>query len=159
MVRMLNCQYIKGRAAPLLPFFAIVSILKLQSREFSKGFLGAICLWFHFQKIKVKFCLSMSSWSDMFDSQNTRSSGSTFRDDVDDLDMVNEMYDAIEQMDEDMPSVSMEILSTEGQEERADHEPNATLFFAKEKFILGQLLLPSKCCGKMIESNHSSQKT
>lgn len=41
----------------------------------------------------------------MFDSQNTRSSGSTFRDDVDDLDMVNEMYDAIEQMGEDRPSV------------------------------------------------------
>ncbi|CAL8168213.1 unnamed protein product [Prunus armeniaca] len=128
-MRMLSCQYIKGREAPILPFFAIVSVLKLQSREFSKGFLGALSLQrgmsgvafcFRFQKIKVNVVvsLSMSSWSYMFDSQNTASNGSTFQDDVDDLDMVNEMYDAVEQMGEDMPSVSMEILSTEGQEER-----------------------------------------
>lgn len=40
----------------------------------------------------------MSSRSDISNSQDTASSGSAFRDDVDDLDVVNEMCDATDQM-------------------------------------------------------------
>ncbi|PQQ04887.1 hypothetical protein Pyn_24996 [Prunus yedoensis var. nudiflora] len=39
----------------------------------------------------------------MSDSQETQSSGSTFRDDRDDVDVVDKMYDATDQMGEDMP--------------------------------------------------------
>lgn len=45
----------------------------------------------------------MSSRSDMSDSQETPSSGSAFRDDREDEDVVEQMYDATDQMGEGMP--------------------------------------------------------
>lgn len=40
----------------------------------------------------------MSSRSDMSDSQDMTSNGSAFRDNADDLDVVNEMYNVAKQM-------------------------------------------------------------
>ncbi|PQP94148.1 hypothetical protein Pyn_16103 [Prunus yedoensis var. nudiflora] len=45
----------------------------------------------------------MSNRSDMFDSQETPSSGSAFRDDREDKDVVDQMYEEADQMGEDMP--------------------------------------------------------
>ncbi|KAH0981231.1 hypothetical protein GBA52_008408 [Prunus armeniaca] len=45
----------------------------------------------------------MSSRSDMSDLQDTTSSGSTFRDDRDDVEVVDQMSDTTNQMGEDMP--------------------------------------------------------
>ncbi|PQQ19306.1 hypothetical protein Pyn_07078 [Prunus yedoensis var. nudiflora] len=53
------------------------------------------------------FCVGssrkMSSRLDMSDSQETPSSGSAFRDDKDEEDVVDQMYEAADQMGEDMP--------------------------------------------------------
>lgn len=45
----------------------------------------------------------MSNRSDMSDSQDTVSSASAFRDDEGDKEVIKEMYEAAEQMGEDMP--------------------------------------------------------
>lgn len=45
----------------------------------------------------------MSSRSDMSDSQDRASNGSAFRDNRDDVDVVDQMYDTADQMGEDMP--------------------------------------------------------